>query len=324
MFRTELHPVNPGFSLELNDNIITAGSCFSDVIGNRLSSNKFPVLVNPFGTLFHPGILCQLLQLALEAKSPGPETFINIEGRQVSYLLHSSINASSEEFLHEKLNTLFNEVGQKLRQAKVLIITTGTAFQYEHISMQMGVANCHKQPQKLFQKKLSSTDELNSSFRSFYEAAKKVNPSLRIILTVSPVRHLKDTLELNAVSKAVLRLFTHQVCNSFEGVSYFPAYELLLDDLRDYRFYGRDLLHPGEEAEDYIWQKFTASHFSENAQSFLKDWKNILNALRHKPFNPESEAHQQFIRKTIHKLERFPYEVNVAEEIAQLKSRIYE
>ena len=322
MFRTEIHPAAPGFRLELNDSVITAGSCFSEVIGNRLQSNKFPVLVNPFGTLFHPGVLCNLLQMALQNQPPGPETFVQLEGQWVCYLLHSSINAPSEEALQHKIKTLFEEVGAELRQAKALIITAGTAFLYENEQTGLGVANCHKQPQKLFRKGLSTVEELQSSFSSFLELMKAENPFIRIILTVSPVRHLKDTLELNAVSKAVLRLLTHQLCEQYPAVTYFPSYELLLDDLRDYRFYARDLLHPSEEAEDYIWQKFVTTYLSEHAQQFLLEWQKIRNALRHRPFNPTSEAHQQFIRKTIQKLEQFPYQVDTSDEIVQLKNQL--
>ena len=322
MFRTELHPADPGFRLELNNPVITAGSCFSEVIGSRLQSNKFPVLVNPFGTLFHPGILCRLLQMALQNQTPGPETFVQLEGQWVCYLLHSSINAPSEEALEQKIITLFKEVSSWLRKAKVVILTAGTAFLYEHEKMELGVANCHKQPQKLFRKGLSTVLDLQTSFGSFYSVLKELNASVKIILTVSPVRHLKDTLELNSVSKSILRLYTHYVCEQYNDTSYFPSYELLLDDLRDYRFYGRDLLHPSPEAEDYIWQKFTAAYLSEQALNFLREWQNIRSALQHRPFNPTSEAHQQFIRKTIQKLEQLPYQVNASDEIAQLKKQL--
>ena len=217
---------------------------------------------------------------------------------------------------------IFQEVNQQLQEARVLIITTGTAFVYEQKSLQLAVANCHKQAQKDFLRRLSSLEEMHTGFEKFYYALKKHNPAIKIILTVSPVRHIKDSLELNSVSKSLLRLLAHQTCERYPELSYFPSYELQLDDLRDYRFYGRDLLHPSEEAEDYIWEKFISTYFSEESRKFLKEWQGIKRALSHRPFNPASEAHQSFIRKTIKKLEDFPYQVDVSEEILQLKSQL--
>jgi hypothetical protein len=322
MFRTELNPSRADFSIALQDPLLTVGSCFSDVIGQRLLDHKFETMVNPFGTIFHPGIACQLLEMALDDKVPSADTFIQLDGRWVSSLLHSSIHAPDPAALEERLTVLFRKVKEQLLKAKVLMLTAGTAFLYIHEASGLGVANCHKQPQKLYRKHLSSLDELNTSFASFHQKLSKENPHIRLILTVSPVRHLKDTLELNTVSKATLRLAIHQWCSQFKQLSYFPSYELLLDDLRDYRFYGRDMLHPSQEAEDYVWHKFSDTYFGEQTLQFTKEWQGIRSALAHKPFNPESAAHQQFIRKTIQKLEGLTYQVDVQSEIASLKSQL--
>lgn len=322
MFRTELHPKKPDFQLETGDSFITAGSCFSEVIGNRLRENKFKVLANPFGVIFHPGIICELLLMALNGQSPSSSTFVETEGRWVSYLLHSKISGPDPLSLQQKIQTLFKKVNQELRTANVLVITSGTAFLYEHKMLKTGVANCQKQPQKIFDKRLSDLNSLHNSFDAFYSALTNVNPSVKVILTVSPVRHIKDSLELNAVSKSVLRLWCHQLIERYPALNYFPGYELLLDDLRDYRFYGRDLLHPSEEAEDYIWQKFTNACFSEPAKKFLRDWNEIRSALAHRPFNPASGAHQTFIRKTIAKLESFSSVTDVSEELNALKNQL--
>ncbi len=322
MFRTELQIPRANFSLELKDPLLTVGSCFSDVIGQRLLDHKFEAMVNPFGTIFHPAIACRLLEMALEDKTPGTNTFIQLEGRWVSALLHSSIHASSSAALEERLSTLFKEVKKQLLNARVLMLTAGTAFLYIQETSGLGVANCHKQPQKLYRKHLSSPEELYTAFGSFYQKLLKANPDIRLILTLSPVRHVKDTLELNSVSKATLRLAIHQWGEQFQQLSYFPSYELLLDDLRDYRFYGRDLLHPSPEAEDYVWQKFSHTYFTAETLAFIKEWQSIRRALSHRPFNPASDAHQQFIRKTIQKLEGLSYKVNVHSEIAQLKSQL--
>ncbi|WP_017732562.1 GSCFA domain-containing protein [Nafulsella turpanensis] len=322
MFRTELQPASPDFRIEVAAPLLTIGSCFSDLIGQRLQEYKFPAMVNPFGTIFHPAIACQLMQMALEGQCPSPDTFVQLEGRWVSHLLHSRLHAQSPEVLGEKLQTLFPAVKEQLKKAEVVMLTSGTAFLYIEEANGQAVANCHKQPQKLFRKQLGSVEEITTSFNALFQLLKEANPSVKIILTVSPVRHLKDTLELNAVSKSILRLAAHQLQEMHQDVYYFPSYELLLDDLRDYRFYGRDLLHPGEEAEEYIWQKFTATYFSENALRFIKEWAQIRRALSHRPFNPSSAAHQQFLQKTIEKLSRLPYQIDVSQEISQLKSQL--
>lgn len=145
---------------------------------------------------------------------------------------------------------------------------------------------------------------------------------MKIILTVSPVRHLKDTLELNSVSKSVLRLACHQIAGQFDDVEYFPAYEIVMDDLRDYRFYKADMLHPTEEAEDYVWDKFMERYFSPALRDFIHRWQAILLAMRHKPFHPGSSAHQQFLRETLKRLEEFKSLVDVEEEILTLKQQI--
>lgn len=322
MFRTELHPQKPDFSLGLQDPLITVGSCFSEVIGQRLQDAKFQAMANPFGTIFHPSVACQLITKALINRPPEADTFLQTDERWLSYVLHSSINASSKEALEEKLRALFSAVQQQLLKAKALMLTAGTAFLYVQQQRQLAVANCHKQPQKEFRKELSTVEEVYDQLELLYLALHKANPGLRLILTVSPVRHLKDTLPLNTVSKSVLRLAIHQLCERYPKVIYFPSYELMMDDLRDYRFYGRDLLHPSEEAEEYIWQKFTDTFLDEEAQRFLKEWQRLRQALQHRPFNPSSAAHQQFIRKTIHKLESLAYQVDVSREIDQLKSQL--
>lgn len=322
MFRTEIHPQKPDFSLQLQDPVLTVGSCFSEVIGQRLREAKFQSLVNPFGTIFHPGIAAQLLVAALQNQPPAADTFLCVQERWLSYLLHSSVHAPDQESLEKLLSDLFSRVHQQLQQAKVLMLTAGSAYLYVHEQLQLPVANCHKQAQKQFSKKLSSVEEITTQLESLYLTLKKSNPELRLILTLSPVRHLKDSLVLNSVSKSSLRLALHQLCEKHQDITYFPSYELLLDDLRDYRFFANDLLHPSEMAEEYIWQKFIDTFFSEEARSFLKEWQPLRHALQHRPFNPSSRAHQQFLRKTIHKLTSLSYGVDVSSEIAQLKSQL--
>ena len=165
-------------------------------------------------------------------------------------------------------------------------------------------------------------NKILESFDETYRAVKIFNSDIRIIITVSPVRHLKDTLELNSVSKSILRLTCHTLTELYDDVEYFPAYEILLDDLRDYRFYSSDLIHPTSDAIDYIWKKFIAHYFDLETKIFLEEWEEITKALTHKPFQPTSQAHQDFLKETLKRLHELKLKVNVEEEIKSINAQI--
>ncbi|WP_224995665.1 GSCFA domain-containing protein [Cesiribacter sp. SM1] len=322
-FRTELQPGASPFKLGLQKPILSVGSCFAAVIGERLQESKFRVLVNPFGTLFHPLPLVQLLQMAVEDRQPSETTYLLYQERWLNYLLHSSLNAPSREVLQQQLKSLFREVKHYLQQGQALVLTLGTSFVYELAEADLTVANCHKQPQRLFNKRLVPAEESLQALEQLWQQLKEFNPSLRLVLTVSPVRHLKDTLELNSVSKAMLRVVCHQLQEKYpQEVYYFPSYELLMDDLRDYRFYNPDLLHPTPAAEQYVWEKFTATLLDEEARAFLKEWEPLKQSLRHRPFNPTSLAHRQFLQKTLQKLQALSGRVDVGNEIKKLQEQL--
>jgi lysophospholipase L1-like esterase len=322
-FRTRLQPGESPFKLQLQKPILSLGSCFAAVIGERLRESKFKVLVNPFGTLFHPLPLVQLLQLAIEDRQPPENSFLQYQERWLNYLLHSSLNASSREALQALLETRFSEVRRYLQEGQMLMITLGTSFVYELPAADLTVANCHKQLQKLFNKRLVPAEESLQALEQLWQQLKQLNPALKLVLTVSPVRHLKDTLELNSVSKAMLRVVCHQLQEKYpQEIYYFPSYELLMDDLRDYRFYNPDLLHPTPTAEQYVWEKFTASLLDEEARSFLKEWEPLKQSLQHRPFNPTSLAHRQFLQKTLQKLQALSGRVDVGDEIKKLQEQL--
>jgi len=174
----------------------------------------------------------------------------------------------------------------------------------------------------MFTKSLMTQKKVLDSFDSMYQAISSVNPDLKILLTVSPVRHIKDTLELNSVSKSVLRVACHTITEQYRDVYYFPAYEIMMDDLRDYRFYKADMIHPSQVAEQYIWQKFAERYFDEELTTFLGKWEEIQSALAHKPFHPFSAAHQHFVKEMLKKLEELKGVVNVDEEAAFLSKQL--
>ncbi len=321
-FRTELFPALSAFPINGKDTIFTIGSCFAQEIGNHLEENKFLTWNNRFGTNYNPVSIHELLSFALEKTRPYSETYLENDGIHFNYHFHSSFSAVKKEELENKIKTSIEEAHSFLKSVNRIIITYGTAFVYRLKNNKDIVANCHKVPSENFTKTLLTEGEIVQSFQGLYSKLKSINPECKIILTVSPVRHLKDTLQLNSVSKSILRLACHSIANQFHDVEYFPAYEIVLDDLRDYRFYKTDRLHPTEEAVEYIWEKFILSYLDESTKEFIKSWQEIKKDLAHKPFHPQSENHQNFLMETLRKLEQLQLKVDVSDEIQNLKLQI--
>lgn len=320
-FRTVLNAGVSTHTISLSDKILTLGSCFADAIGSRLVRSKVQTLANPFGILYNPHSIHRLLQYTI-FNEPVPEhTFLKHHDIYLNYDFHSELSALQKEVLQRNLRNMIGSTHHFLKDAQWLLITYGTAWVYERMDTGEVVANCHKQPANQFQKSLLTHEKIVQSFDTIYRALKEFNPDIRIILTVSPVRHIKDTLELNSVSKSILRVACHALQEAYTDVEYYPAYEVLLDDLRDYRFYKADMIHPTEQAEDYIWDQFAARYFDGKLKSFIDKWKPIQQALAHKAFHPASEAHQKFLNDTLKKLEELKSLVNVDKEIAFIKSQ---
>ena len=322
MFRTELNIIPSLEKIEHGNKIITIGSCFSQVIGERLSKNKFETLVNPFGTIFNPVSIFRLLENSISSNFSILSSSVLSQSIWFNYHVHSDLYGDTEEELKSRVEEKVKEVNQWLNQADVLIITLGTAFVYKLNSNREIVANCHKQPSSNFTKELLTVDEIIKTFIFLFDQLKIQNSKLKIILTVSPVRHTKDTLQLNSVSKSILRVACHELSNCFSAVTYFPSYELMIDDLRDYRFYKEDMIHPTEVAEEYIWNKFSETYFKEETKEIIKEWSSVYKALRHKPFRENSEEYKKFLNETLKKLELLKGKINVQEEIDFLRDKI--
>ncbi|HEX8328489.1 MAG TPA: GSCFA domain-containing protein [Hymenobacter sp.] len=323
MFRTEL-PIAPATGqLPRTARVLTAGSCFADSIGSRLVAHKVETLVNPFGTVFQPLALGRLLRAAAGEDVDWQQHVVEARGRWQSYDLHGSIGADSPVELLQHIQELVRRTGDFLRQADVLLLTLGTAWAYRLRETGELVNNCHKQPADLFVRELLTPDEIINNLAETHAYLRRINPNLRFVLTVSPVRHLKDTLPLNSVSKSVLRVATHILSDLLPGVAYFPAYELLVDDLRDYRFYAADMLHPSEVAEDYIWDKFARTYFDAEFGRFRKEWASVQNSLTHRPLHSGAPEHRQFLENTLAKLEQFSLrKVSVDAELQQVRTQL--
>ena len=323
MFRTEIIITQAARQFSRSARVLTMGSCFADSIGSRLQTNKVTTLVNPFGTVFQPLAAGRLLRAALGEEVDWQQHLVEARGRWQSYDLHGSIGATSPVDLLLDIQELARRTGEFLRNADVVVLTLGTAWAYRLRETGELVNNCHKMPAELFDKELLTPDEIINALAETHAFLKRINSKLRIVLTVSPVRHIKDTMPLNAVSKSVLRVACHYLSDLLKDVDYFPAFELMTDDLRDYRFYAADMLHPSEVAEDFIWDKFARAYFDADFGRFRKEWTSVRQALHHRPLYAEAPEHRQFLEATLQRLERLHgQQVDVAAELEDVRERI--
>ena len=323
MFRTELTIAPATGQLARTARVLTMGSCFADSIGTRLAAHKVETRVNPFGTVFQPLALARLLRAAAGEEVDWQQHLVQARGRWQSYDLHGSIGADSPVELLQYIQEVVRQTGEFLRDTDLVLLTLGTAWAHRLRETGELVSNCHKQPADLFVRELLTPDEIINALAETHAYLRRINPELRFVLTVSPVRHLKDTLPLNSVSKSVLRVATHIVSDLLPGVAYFPAFELLTDDLRDYRFYAADMLHPSEVAEDYIWDKFARTYFDADFGRFRKEWAAVRQSLGHRPLHEGAPEHRQFLESTREKLEQLSLRnVDVAHELRTVRARL--
>ncbi len=300
------------------------GSCFADCMGARLVKHKFTTLSNPFGTVFNPHAGISLLWHSLRQQAPAANTYLNRADLYYNELFHSTFSSPHKSHLAQHIHATLKEVHQWLHQADWLILTWGTAFVYKNKQNNNIVSNCHKLPSRLFEKSLLRVEEIVAAFTALWKQLQTINPQLRVIVTVSPVRHIRDDLEMNMVSKSVLRLACHVLQDKFDQINYFPAYEIMMDDLRDYRFYTADLIHLNDMAEEYIWELFCKRYLDQEAQNFISTWKKVCKALFHKPFHPGTVAHQQFVQATLQQLHAIneQYGLDCSQEIIQMNHQL--
>jgi hypothetical protein len=323
MFRTELTIAPQERQLARTARVLTVGSCFADSIGERLRLNKVTTLVNPFGTVFQPLALAQLLRAAAGEDQDWQQHVVEARGRWQSYDFHSTIGAESPVELLQLIQETVRRVGDFVRTADTVVLTLGTAWAYRLRETGELVNNLHKLPAALFEKELLTADEIVNALAEVHAVLRRLNPKIHIVLTVSPVRHIKDTLPLNTVSKSVLRVACHYLSELLPGVSYFPAYELLTDELRDYRFYASDMLHPSEVAEDYIWDKFARAYFDADFGRFRKEWAAVRQSLGHRPLHLGAPEHRTFLDQTAERLERLNSQgVDVRQELRDVQRQL--
>ncbi len=291
--------------------LLLMGSCFTEHIGKRLNDLKFDCHANPFGIVFNPESMLQALTRLLENKPFAESELMEQQGSWLSLETHTSLTRSSKEELITTLNALVAEWHEHLKTARWLMLTFGSAFYYEHQEQQRIVANCHKLPAKQFTKKMADPSAIIASYTDLLKALRSFNPDLNVILTVSPVKHVRDGVVENSLSKAALILAAHGIVNANDQCYYFPAYELVNDDLRDYRFYEADMAHPNQQAIDYVWQKFSGSYFDPASRPLLDRLAALNTAFRHRPLQEATQAFADFksaqLQKCLELKTEFPY-----------------
>lgn len=303
-FRTEISLAKSEMKISYKDPVMFMGSCFSDYIGSKLSDLCFPVCINPFGVVYNPFSVTRSLKFITEAKEFQADDLFYYNDLWHSWDHHSSLSGSNKEETLQKINESLVDAGSFLKKAKYLIITFGTARIYRLKKSEKPVSNCHKYPASEFYRELLGVSEVVSDFLNIREKLLEFNPDLKIIFTVSPVRHWKDGAHGNQVSKSVLHLAIHNLLqiNSC-GCEYFPSYELLLDDLRDYRFFADDYLHPNDLAVNYIWEKFRDHYMDDETISLSGEINRIVKASRHRLFNPGSDSSVNFLKSQLMRIE---------------------
>lgn len=290
--------------IDYNSKLLLVGSCFSENIGNKLNYFKFQATQNPFGILFHPKAIETFITNAINEKVYSEKDLVFQNERFHCFEAHSSVSSSDKNEVLDNLNSAIVSTHKKLKETSHIIVTLGTAWVYRFIETDEIVTNCHKIPQKKFLKELLTVDEITESLDAIIVLLKSINKDVHIIFTVSPVRHLKDGFVENMQSKAHLIAGIHATINAQKNINYFPSYELMMDELRDYRFYAEDMIHPNTTAINYIWEKFTETWFLEETSSTLKEIDTIQKGMLHKPFNQNSAEHQEFLKNLASKKEK--------------------
>ena len=324
-FRTILDIPQSEIKINHQDKILMIGSCFSNNIGQKLIDNRFNVSLNPFGTLYNPISICKALEALLDEKRFEESDIFLDKGLYNSFYFHSSFSSSSRDKYLASINSIRNTATKRIRESKFLFITFGTSYVYENVDTKEIVGNCHKLPATSFRRYRLSVDQIVTTWSELINLLRAINPELQIIFTVSPIRHLRDGAHDNQLSKSMLLLSIDELNRKYQGTTYFPAYEIVLDDLRDYRFYDSDMCHPNSLAIDYIWEKFSDVYFDKLTKDIIKKWTRIKQDLSHKPFNPSGEEYLRFLNQSLLKLNKFQLEypfVCVNSEIEKVKERI--
>lgn len=302
--KTTIELDEAAFSIKYQDNILSMGSCFAQNMAKKLQDLYYNVSINPFGTLYNPISIRNSLGLLLNNYEFDIDDLYCHNGLWSSFQHHSSFSSPNPVTALENINVELVKARTRLMQSDVLVLTFGTAWVFELKKTNQVVSNCHKLPANRFRRRRLTIPEIVEELGPLLEYIKEKLPKLNIVLTISPIRHLKDGFTENQMSKSTLMLAIQEMVKRASFIHYFPAYEIMMDDLRDYRYYADDLVHPSNLAIDYIWEQFSEHYLEKKEASLRKNIGKVKRAVQHRSFNPTSDAHQKFLQQQLRAIDR--------------------
>lgn len=309
-FRTQIPILKSSNPIDYNSKVLSFGSCFAENMADKFDYFKFQNKTNPFGIIFNPVSIERIIKKVVQQELFTEKDVFFHNERWHCFEVHSDLSNSDRGELLETLNKAIEVTNHQLKNSSHIIITYGTSWIYRNVESEQIVANCHKVPQKQFSKELLSVDVIQKSIQNTIDLIRSINSNVQFIFTVSPVRHIKDGFIENQLSKSHLFAAIHKILNVCHPersrrlltIEYFPSYEIMMDELRDYRFYAEDMLHPNQMAIDYIWKLFSENYILPESILIMQEVDEIQKSLRHRSFNPESEQHQKFLAKLQQKI----------------------
>ena len=325
-FRTKIEITRQEPQINHMTKMMLFGSCFSENIGGKLKDYKFDVDVNPFGILYNPLSILSNIERLIEKRNFEDDDIVEHNGIYQSFMHHGDFSDVNKSLCLSKIRTSFDKACEAVMKTDVFLFTFGTAYIFRLKETNEVVANCHKFPAATFERERLTVEQIVDKWSGLIDKLLENNPNVRMIFTVSPIRHWKDGAHENNVSKAILHLAIDNLKLKYpKSVIYFPAYEIVMDELRDYRFYANDMMHPSAVAVEYIWERFGDAFLSEQTIGIGNEWRRIRQAMEHRPINPNSESHRAFLKQTLSKLieydNKYPF-INLTDEIKNLTERI--
>jgi len=302
-FRTEIELADSFYELDYHSKILLLGSCFTQNIGQRLSNHKFDCLINPFGISYNPVSISKTLHRIASNRLVDTKYILHREGAYFHYGYHSSISSSEPADLAAQIREIHETTSSTIQAGRLCFISLGTSIVHRLLSDGTVVSNCHKMPQSLFEQVFLTYQETFHSLEMMVSSLMKLNDKIQVVFTVSPIRHTRHGLISNQRSKATLIAAVHAIIENSSNCHYFPSYEIMQDDLRDYRFYTKDLIHPNETAIDYIWDHLINGTCTDETKSIIKKISQINANLRHRPARPDIASRKSFLVKTLSEIE---------------------
>lgn len=303
--------------LDYDSRILMLGSCFAENIGEKLKYYRFATELNPCGIVYNPMSVANVLKLIAEDYRFQEEDLWENAGKWVSLYHHGSFSSEDKQVCLSRINGRLKKAAEGLRHARLLLITFGTSWVYRHKASDSIVANCHRFPSADFERYRLSPGEIVREYKALIARLREICPHLKVVFTVSPIRHWKDGAHGNQLSKAVLLLAVEELVQQIPEVYYFPSYEIVMDELRDYRFYGEDMLHLSSQAVEYIWERFRDTWISPSVEALMKRIDKLNKKLAHRPFAPQSEEYEIFrqqIRQEIEALKEINQNIDFSSD----------